>query len=68
MKLQTLFVVLITAVMLLPLLLGGCLKEPSLPLRVGTVVWPGYENLYLAQNLGYYKNTSIRFRTYAVIT
>ncbi len=30
------------------------------PLRVGTNVWPGYEPLYLARELGYYRNRPIR--------
>jgi NitT/TauT family transport system substrate-binding protein len=37
------------------------------PLTVGTNVWPGYEPLYLARNLGYY-NDSIRLAEYSSAT
>lgn len=33
-------------------LLGGCDEETVSPLRLGTNVWPGYEPLYLARDLG----------------
>lgn len=37
----------------------GCSpKRP--PLRVATNLWPGYEMIYLANNLGYYKDCNIR--------
>lgn len=41
-------------------ILASCSKEPPPPLRVATNLWPGYETLYLAQYLGYYKNTPIQ--------
>lgn len=34
---------------------------PLEPLRIGTNIWPGYEPLYLAQNLGYYGDVPIKF-------
>ncbi len=40
-------------------LLCSCVRMPEEPLRVGTNVWPGYECLYLARDLGYYKGTAI---------
>ncbi len=40
-------------VLALFLFLAGC--ERRHPLRMGLNVWPGYEFLYLAQELGYYK-------------
>jgi NitT/TauT family transport system substrate-binding protein len=40
-------------------LLVSCSKTVAPPLRVGTNLWPGYETLHLAKNLGYYKDTSI---------
>ena len=43
--------------------LVSCVKEQS-PLRVGTVVWPGLECFYLARDLGYYKDTSIKLVDY----
>jgi NitT/TauT family transport system substrate-binding protein len=42
----------------------GCLHEPAKPLRVGYLVWPGYESLFLARDLGYYKDTGIRLVDY----
>jgi len=37
---------------LLALTLGGCMREPDNPLRIGTNVWIGSEPLYLARELG----------------
>ncbi len=54
----------ILAVMLMKLLLLGCAKDTPMPLRVGTVVWPGFDNLYLARDLGYYENHPIRLVNY----
>ncbi len=39
------------AIYLLILLLAAC-TQPTPPLRIGTNVWPGYEPLYLARNIG----------------
>ena len=36
----------------LALALGGCMREPDNPLRIGTNVWIGSEPLYLARELG----------------
>jgi NitT/TauT family transport system substrate-binding protein len=33
-------------------LLAGCSAHPAPPVRIGTNTWPGYEPLYLAQDLG----------------
>ncbi len=44
--------------------LAGCIQKPLEPLRVGFLVWPGYESLYLARDLEYYKNTPIRLVDY----
>ena len=44
--------------------LAGCIQKPPDPLRVGYIVWPGYESLYLARDLGYYKDTPIRLVDY----
>lgn len=46
----------------------GCGREPREPLRVGTNVWPGYECLYLARNLGYFKDADIRLIDYPSLT
>ncbi|MGH8478954.1 MAG: ABC transporter substrate-binding protein [Gammaproteobacteria bacterium] len=48
------------------LLLGiaGCGGDPAPPLRIGTLVWPGYEPLYLARDLGYLEDRSVRLVEY----
>lgn len=35
--------------------LTGCNDKPSMPLRIGTNFWLGYEPLYLARELGYFE-------------
>ena len=35
-------------------------QAPSSPLRIATNLWPGYETLYLARALGYYKDKPIK--------
>ena len=62
MKLQNKFI--IATVVLLGLMLGSCAQSPPPPLRIGIPVWPGFECLYLARDLGYYKDTSIRLVDY----
>ena len=42
----------------------GCTPDPEPILRVGTNVWPGYEPLYLARDLGYL-DESIRLVEYS---
>lgn len=44
--------------------LVGCIQKPPDPLRLGYIVWPGYESLYLARDLGYYEDTPIRLVDY----
>ncbi len=44
--------------------LVGCIQNPPDPLRVGFIVWPGYESLFLARDLGHYKDTPIRLVDY----
>jgi len=39
----------------------GCFEKQTTSLNIGTSPWPGYETLYLARSLGYFKNTSVRF-------
>src|SRR5512135_2890896 len=39
--------------------LAGC-QPPAEPLRIVSSPWPGYEPLYLARDLGYLKETSVR--------
>ncbi len=47
----------------LALSLAGCGVEPA-PLRIGTYVWPGYEPLYLARELGYLDPQSVHLVEY----
>lgn len=50
-------------------ILVSCLQSPAPPLRVGTNVWPGYEPLYLARDLGYYQeHPSIQIVNYPSAT
>ena len=42
------------------LLLNACEPAPSNVLKVGTNLWPGYESLYLAQNLGFFDNKPVK--------
>ncbi|MDO9372116.1 MAG: ABC transporter substrate-binding protein [Gammaproteobacteria bacterium] len=46
----------------------ACAPEPEPPLRVGTNVWPGYEPLYLARDLGYLEGSPVRLVEYASAT
>lgn len=43
------------------LLMVSCVPTPLQPLRIGTNIWPGYEPLYLARDLGYYGDVPIKF-------
>ena len=43
-------------------------EPPKPPLKVGTNIWPGYEPLYLARELGYYENGLIRLVEYSSAT
>lgn len=49
-------------------ILSSCVQTPSTPLRVGANVWPGYESLYLARDLGYYDNFPIQLVDYPSAT
>jgi NitT/TauT family transport system substrate-binding protein len=51
-----------TPILVVALLVGvwaGC-REPVQPLRVGCNMWPGYEPLHLAQELGLYDQHSVQ--------
>jgi NitT/TauT family transport system substrate-binding protein len=48
-----------TSYLMLVLLLSAC-QSPEPQLRIGTNIWAGYEPLYLARNLGFYKDTQIK--------
>lgn len=49
-------------------LASACAPEPEPLLRVGTNVWPGYEPLYLARDLGYLEGSPVRLVEYASAT
>ena len=44
--------------------LTGCAEKPKETLRIGAVLWPGYEPLYLADKLGYYEDQPIKIIDY----
>ena len=48
----------------LPLVLAGCSVAPPKTLRIGSNLWPGYETLYLARDLDYYKDKPIKLVDY----
>lgn len=48
----------------LAFLLPGCNWKPRPPLRVGASVWPGFECLFLARNLGLYENSPLQLVEY----
>jgi NitT/TauT family transport system substrate-binding protein len=41
-------------------LITACGQPKQLPMRIGTNVWPGYEPLYLARELGEYDDNKVR--------
>lgn len=49
---------------MLAIALVSCPSQTSLPLRIGSNLWPGYETLYLSRNLGYYDGKPIRLVDY----
>ncbi len=49
---------------ILAIAVTGCPQKPSSPLRIGTNLWPGYETLHLAQNLGYYDQENLKLVDY----
>lgn len=40
-------------------MLAGCEKPASTPIKIGINPWPGYEFLYLAQELGFYEELGV---------
>lgn len=64
MKFIKAFIISLTTILLLEFVFVSCGKEPPQPLRVGFVVWPGSEALYLARELGYYGNAPIKLVDY----
>jgi len=58
----------ILATLLLTLLIAGCTPVPKPDIRIGTNIWPGYEPLYLARSLGWFRDSSIRLVEYTSAT
>ena len=54
--------------LVLGMLVAACTPEPAPVLRVGTNVWPGYEPLYLARELGYFEAGPVSLEEYASAT
>ncbi len=48
--------------------LAGCSPKGTVPLRIGTNVWPGYLPLYLARQLQYFDNSEVTLSEYASAT
>lgn len=42
------------------IIVTGCSEGPREPLRIASSPWPGYEPLYLARDLGYFKPDKVR--------
>lgn len=53
-----------TAIACLLSILISCTQPPQTPVRLGVVLWPGYEALFLARSLGYYKEQAIELQDY----
>lgn len=51
--------------LLLLLIVPSCAREEMEPLRVGTILWPGSEPLFLARELGLTDDRSVRLVEYA---
>lgn len=46
------------------LMITGCFQSSNQPLRLGTNIWPGYEPLYLAQDIGKLPADQVRLVEY----
>jgi NitT/TauT family transport system substrate-binding protein len=51
--------------LLLLLVIPACMHEEEEPLRVGTLLWPGTEPLFLARDLGFLEEDSVRLVEYS---
>ena len=58
----------ISAIACLLIILVSCLQQPVTPLKIGFNVWPGYEPLHLAGELGYYKDKPLELIDYPSAT
>jgi NitT/TauT family transport system substrate-binding protein len=43
---------------------GGCMQKPEPPIRVGAIVWPGYECFFLARTLGFFEGAPVQLVEY----
>lgn len=48
--------------------IAGCAQGPKVPLRIGTNVWPGYEPLYLANEMACFDEATIKLVEYTSAT
>lgn len=46
------------------LVLSACVDKPQETLRIGAVLWPGYEPLYVANKLGYFADKPVKIIDY----
>lgn len=44
--------------------LAGCAREPNALIRVGTIVWPGYEPFFLGREKEYFKGIPVKLVEY----
>lgn len=54
----------ILSITFMAMILSSCSEKDDEPMRLGTNVWPGYEPLYLARDLGYIKRANINLVEY----
>lgn len=59
-RIMTLLTRIIPLLVLLTLSVTTCTSNPTPPLHIATNTWPGYEPLYLAKNLGYLNDKSVK--------
>jgi len=61
---QRILLMKLTLPLLLIILLSACSTDKADPMRVGTNLWPGYEPLYLAEELNYMTKDKVRLVEY----
>ena len=54
----------VTVAILTTVIICTCSQTPP-PLRIGTLLWPGYEPLHLASELGYFGDTTVHLVEYS---
>ncbi|MGV3773314.1 MAG: ABC transporter substrate-binding protein [Verrucomicrobiales bacterium] len=53
-----------TFIVVASILFAGCGGQLEPPIRIGTIVWPGYEFFYLARSLNYFKEATVQLVEY----